>query len=48
VAAKYGIQKEVTKQLVREMLYRVAYATTHGEYNDVMQELRAYKPELAQ
>ena len=48
VAAKYDIQKKATKQLVREMLYIVAYATTHGEHNDAMQELRAYKPELAQ
>jgi len=30
------------------MLYRVAYATTLGEYNAAMQELRASKPELAQ
>ena len=30
------------------MLYRVAYAATPGEYNDAMQELRAYKPDLAQ
>jgi len=48
VAGKYGIRKEATKQLVKEMLYRVAYATTLGEYNDAMQELRAYMLELAQ
>jgi len=48
VARKYGIRKEATKRLVKEMLYRVAYAPTLGEYNVAVQELRAYKPELAQ
>ena len=28
VAGKYGIRKEATKQLVKEMLYRVAYTAT--------------------
>ena len=45
VIGKRGIRKEATKQLVKEMLYRVAYAPTLGEYNDTMQVLRAYKPE---
>jgi len=48
VAGKHGIRKEATKQLVKEMLCRVAYATTLGQYNDAMQELSVYKPELAQ
>ena len=30
------------------MLYRAAYAPTLGEYNAAVQELRAYKPGLAQ
>jgi len=47
VAGKHGIKKEATKQLVKEMLYRIAYAPTLGEYNVAMQELRAYKSELA-
>jgi len=46
VVGKHGIRKEATKQLVKEMLYSVAYAATLGEYNDAMQELRAYKLEL--
>ena len=29
-AAKHGIHKEVKEQLVKEMLYRVAYAPTVG------------------
>ena len=33
---------------IKEMLYRVAYALTLGEYNVVVQELKAYKPESAQ
>jgi len=48
VAGKHGIRKEATKQLVKEMLYRVAYAPTLGEYNAAVQELRAHQPELAQ
>jgi len=48
VAGKHDIWKEVTKQLVKQILYRVAYAPTLGEYNATVQELRAYKPELAQ
>jgi len=48
VAGKHGIRKEATKQLVRKMLYRAAYAPTLGEYNVVLQELRAYKPKFAQ
>ena len=31
-AAKHGIRKEATKQIVKEMFYRVAYAPTVGEY----------------
>jgi len=32
-AAKHGIRKEATKQIMKEMFYRVAYAPTAGEYN---------------
>jgi len=47
VAGKHGIRKEATNQLVKEMLYRVAYAPTLGEYNAAMQQLRTYKLDLA-
>jgi len=47
VAGKRSIREEATKQLVKEILCRVAYAPTLGEYNVVVQELRAYKPNLA-
>lgn len=45
-AGKHGICKEATKQIVKEMLYKVAYAPTVGEYNVVLEELRGYKEEL--
>ena len=45
-AAKYGIRKEATKQMVKEMFYRVARAPTIGEYNAALEELRCYKAEL--
>jgi len=45
-AAKYGIQKEAMKQIVKEMLYRVAYAPTAVEFNVALYELRGYKGEL--
>ena len=32
-AAKHGIRKEVTKQIVEKMFYKVAYTPTVGEYN---------------
>jgi len=46
VVGKHGIRKGATKELVKEMLYRVAYALTLRDYNVAMQELRAYKPRL--
>jgi len=46
-AAKYGIQKEATKQIVKEMLYRVTYAPTAAEFNVALEELRGYKAELS-
>jgi len=45
-AAKHGIHKELTKQIVKEMFYRVAYAPTVGECNFALDELRCYKAEL--
>jgi len=47
VAGKHGIRKEATKQPVKEMLYRVAYAPTLREYIVAIQEFRSYKPEIA-
>jgi len=44
--AKHGIRKETTKQIVKEMLYRVAYALTAEEFNVALEELRGYKAEL--
>jgi len=44
--AKHGIRKEATKQIVKEMFYRVAYALIGGEYNAALEELRRYKAEL--
>jgi len=41
-------ERKLPKQLVKEMLYRVAYTLTLGAYNAALQELRAYKPELLQ
>ena len=45
-AAKHSIHKEVTKQIKKEMFYRVAYTPTVGEHNVALQELRCYKLEL--
>jgi len=45
-AAKYGIRKEVTKQIVKEMLYRVVYTLIVVEDNAAFKELRCYKVEL--
>ena len=45
-AAKHGIRKEATKHIVKEMLYRVAYAPTAVEFNVALYELRGYKGEL--
>jgi len=45
-AAKHGIRKEATKQIVKEILYRVTYAPTAAEFNVALEELRGYKAEL--
>ena len=45
-AAKHGIYKEATKQIVKEMFYRVAYAPTVGEYNVALDKLTFYMAEL--
>ena len=46
VDRKHDIRKKATKKLVKEMLDRVAYAPTLGEYNATVQALRAYKLKL--
>jgi len=43
----HDIQKEATKELAKEMLYKVAYTPTVREYNAALQELTSYKSELA-
>jgi len=45
-ATKHGICKEATKQIVKEMFYKVAYAPTVGEYSVALDELSYYKAEL--
>ena len=47
MVGKHSIRKEATKELGKEMLYRLAYAPIVGEYNVASQELRSYKSELA-
>ena len=42
-AAKVGIRRDATKDLVKEMFNRVAYAATAAEYGQVLDELRHYK-----
>ena len=46
-ATKYGIRKQATKQIVKEMFYRVAYAPTVVEYSVALDEIRCYKTKLA-
>ena len=46
-AAKYGYRKESTKDLLKEMLNRVAYAASAAEYGIAMDELRKFQRELA-
>jgi len=45
--AKYGYRKEATKDLLKEMLNRVAYAASEAEYGLAMDELRKIKRQLA-
>jgi len=45
--AKVGIRLDATKDLVKEMFNRVAYAATTAEYGHALDELRHYKQELA-
>lgn len=47
-ASKLGIRRNASKDLVKEMFNRMAYATIVVEYGQVMEELRQYKHELAQ
>ena len=42
VAGRHGIRKDTTKELVKEMLYRVSYVPIIEEYNVALQELRLY------
>jgi len=43
VVGKHGIRMKETKELVKEVLYRVTKAQTVGECNAALQELRCYK-----
>jgi len=45
---KLSIRKEAMRKIVKEMLYRVAYAPTAFEYNAALEELRCYKVDLGQ
>jgi len=47
VAAKYGYRKELTKDLLKEMLNRVAFTASVAEYGLAMDELRKFKRESA-
>jgi len=46
-AAKLGIRKDASKDLLKEMFNRVAYAPTADEYELALAELRKYKQEFA-
>jgi len=46
-ATKKGIRRDVSKDSVKEMFNRVAYAATGAEYGEALEELRQYKQELA-
>ena len=45
-AVKHGIRKEATKQIGKEMLYKVVYAPTTAEYNVALEKLRGYNAEF--
>lgn len=45
-ATKHAIRKEATKQIVKEISYRIAYAPPAAKYNVALEELRGYKEEL--
>ena len=47
-AAKLGIRWNASKNLLKELFSRFAYATTKVEYEGVLDELRKYKRELAE
>ena len=44
-ASKFGIRRDVPKELVQNMFNRVVYATTAAEYESEMAELRRYQRE---
>ena len=46
-AARLGIRQNASKDLLKEMFNRIAYATTLTEYDSAMDELRRFKRELA-
>ena len=46
-AGRLGIRRNESKDLIKEMFYRVAYATTAAEYDCALKELRKFKRELA-
>ena len=45
-ASKLGIRSDASKELEQDMFNRVAYATSAGEYDSAMAELRRYKRKL--
>ena len=46
-AARLGIRRNASKNLLKEMFNRMAYATTVAKYDSGMDELRRFKRELA-
>ena len=46
-AARLGIRRNASKDLIKEMFNRIAYATTGPEYDSAMEELRKFRRELA-
>jgi len=42
-AGKKGVSQNVSKDLVKEMFNRVAYAATGAKYGEALEELRQYK-----
>lgn len=46
-AAKLGIRRDASTDLLKEMFNRVAYAPTRVEYELALAELRKYKQDLA-
>jgi len=47
-AAKLGIQRNASKNMLKEMFNRLAYATTKAKYDGALEELRKFKRQLAE